>query len=176
MTNGNPSGMKNILNNAGMTLMEMILVIAVSGILVSASVVVFQPIIDSWAIAQSRSEAVVEVQFALDRMETEIAALKDATSVVTASASEFRFIDVDNNNIRFYVSGSNIMRNNDILVRGIQSLTFSYTSVAEAAVASPIVSPSATNLWRVKARIAVVNDGQSVTMETQVQPRNLKRS
>ncbi len=168
--------MKRVLNNAGMTLMEMILVISLASILISASVVFLQPVLDSWTLAQSRSEGLNQAQYALGRMSSEIAALKDSSSVVTASASEFRFIDVDSNNIRYYLSGTNLMRNSDVLARGVQSLAFSYTNISEASVSAPAVSPSATDLWRVAVRVSVQKGEQSVTLESKVQPRNLKRS
>ena len=41
---------------------------------------------------------------------------------------------------------------------------------------SPQVSPASTDIWRIEVTLSSQRDGQSVTMTSQVRPRNLPRS
>jgi len=160
----------------GFTLIEMVLVLSVVGLLSAAAAVGFLPVFDSWEQGESRSEAADTLAVALSRMIEEISQMKDAQSVVIAGASDFQFTDVNSNSIRYRLSGDQLLRNSDILARGVQTLTFSYWDINNAAVTSPTLSPAATNLWRMSVTISGVKGSQTVTLESQIHPRNLKRS
>ncbi len=164
------------MKSAGFTLIEMILVISIVGILAAAAAVGFGPVLDSWYEGESRSEAADTLAVSLSRMIEEISQMKDATSVVIAGASDFQFTDINSNSIRYRLSGNQLLRNSDIFARGVTGLTFTYWDINNAALASPTLSPSATNLWRMAVKITVVKNGQTVNLESQIHPRNLKRS
>jgi len=164
------------MNARGFTFIEMTLVIVVVGFLGAAAVVGFTPVLNSWTQGESRSEAADTLAVALGRMTEEISQMKDAKSLTIASASDFQFTDVNSNSIRYRLSGNQLLRNSDVLARNVQSLTFSYWDVNNASVASPTLSPSATNLWRMSVKVSATQGGQTVNLESQIHPRNLKRS
>ena len=161
--------------SSGFTLVEAILVISVIGILALATAVVIGPVLDTWALDTPLNEATDSTTFTLNRMLNEIAQIKDNTSVLTAEAGRFRFTDVTDTAIDYQISGGNLVRNADILARGVQTLTFTYYDVNGAALAVPAVSPAVTDLWRVQIRVTVQKDGRSVTLDSQVHPRNFPR-
>lgn len=162
-------------HSSGFTLIEAILVIGVIGFLAVATAVVIGPVLDMWSTETPLNEATESTSFALERMNNEIAQLKDNTSVLTAEAARFRFTDVTDAVIDYQVTGEDLMRNDDILARDIGGLTFTYYNVNNAALGAPAVSPAVTDLWRVEIDLTVERQGQSVTLNSQVRPRNLPR-
>ncbi len=160
---------------SGFTLIEMVLVISLVALLSPLVFAIFLPIINSWALESQTTEATTAATEALVRITNEMAQLRDNLSVTTASASVFQFTDVNGNSLQYSLSAGNLMRNNDILARGIQSLSFSYWDVNGAALANPLVTPSITNLWRVSVDFVCQRGGQSVRMASQIHPRNLPR-
>jgi len=159
----------------GFTLVEVVLAITLVALMATVGAYAFSPVLDTWLIGSSRGQAANSTSYALNRMMNEIAQLKDAQSVLTATANQFEFIDVDDNTIDYSLSGTNLMRNGNILARGVQALAFSYWDVNHQSLAGPAVSPSATDLWRVSIGLTSQAGEQEVQMETQVRPRNLPR-
>ncbi|MBI2338975.1 MAG: prepilin-type N-terminal cleavage/methylation domain-containing protein [Deltaproteobacteria bacterium] len=159
----------------GVTIIELLMAVSLLAILGALGLWAFQPVLDSWTVGTTRSEAANDAQYALNRMVTEITQLKDNTSVITADAADFEFTDINDNAIEFSLVGTDLMRNADILARGINSLAFTYRDVNNATIATPAVSPSATDIWRVLVQIQVQVDQQTINMESETQPRNLAR-
>lgn len=160
----------------GFSLVEMILVTLIMTGVMIGSAAIFKPILDTWAMAQAQSETSDTIGYALERMKHEISQVHDTGTVITANASQFRFEDTDYRNINYNISGSNLMRDDKVFVRNIQSVTFTYYGQNNAVIASPAVYPSSTNIWAIKISISVVKNGQTKTVETIVHPRNFLRS
>lgn len=156
----------------GVTLIELIMAITIVGILAAVSSLYIKETIDLWRFLSFRSEAVSQGRMALLRMEREIRQIKDNASVSAANSSQFRFLDNNNVDINFNLSGSSLMRNADILSSGASGLTFTYYNRANQVIASPMVSPT-TNIYRIDISITIQSGGQSKTLRTQVYPRNL---
>ncbi len=164
------------MNSKGYTLFELVLVIIILGVLFAGGTVLLRPVLDSWSLAIPREEATDTSSYAMSRMIYEISQLRDKNSVLVATANEFRFTDMSGNVVRYWISGTNVMRNNDILARGVQTLAFSYFDKSHAALPAPQVAPAATNLWQMVIKVIGQKGGQVVTMESEVHPRNLPRS
>ena len=162
------------MKTQGFTLIEIVLAIALSALFASVAALAFKPALDTWAISAPRDAVTDSLAYALSRMTSEIAQIKNTASVQAASSGSFQFTDVSNNSIHYYLSGNHLMRNNDILGRGVQVLSFQYFDVNQAALASPTLSP-ATNIWRVTVQMTVQKEGQAATMETVIHPRNFPR-
>lgn len=163
------------MNQKGHTLIEMVLAITLMSVLVSAVSVAFLPVLDTWSLNSPKNEITDSVSYAVGRMASEIAQVKNQTSVEVATSSRFKFTDVSNNSVDYTLSGTNLMRNANIMGRGIQSITFTYYDVNDATLVTPTVSPSSTNIWRVSMSVTSQKDGQTQTMDASVHPRNLPR-
>lgn len=160
----------------GFTLIELVMAITLMGLFVSAATVAFTPVLKTWSLNVPRSEITDATEFALSRMSYEMTQLKDAAGVLVAQGNRFQFIDVSDNTVDYTLSGTDLTRNSDILSRGVQSLSFTYYDVNGAVLATPQVSPSHTDIWSVQISVTGQRDGQSVSMTSQVRPRNLPRS
>ncbi|OGX31978.1 MAG: hypothetical protein A3D27_01995 [Omnitrophica WOR_2 bacterium RIFCSPHIGHO2_02_FULL_46_37] len=155
------------------TLIELIMAITIVGILTTAASMYIKETIDLWRFVTFRSEVAAQVRTALIRMGREIRQLKDALSVYTATAGRFRFDDINANNIDYQLSGSNLMRNADILAGGVSGLSFTYYDADNNAITAPLVSPSNTDIRRINISLSIQSGTQSKTLTTQVYPRNL---
>ena len=160
----------------GYTLVEILLAMTLLGILVSATSLVFKPVLDTWALNVPRNEITDSSSYALSRMSSEIAQIKDASSVVIATSGRFKFTDISDNAVDYSLSGTNLMRNSNIMARNVQSLVFSYFDVNDQTLATPQVSPSSTDIWRVRLQVTTQKGGQTETMEFSIHPRNFPRS
>ena len=149
--------------------------ITLMSLIIGASTLAFQPLLDTWSLVSPLNESTDSSSYALSRISFEVSQVKDANSIVTANAGEFKFTNVSSDSIDYKLSGANLMRNADILARNVQGVAFSYYDINNAAIAAPQVSPSKTNIWRIVVKVTVQKGGQSVTLESGVHPRNFSR-
>lgn len=164
---------RNDKKRGAVTLIELIMVITIVGILTTAASMYIKETIGLWRFVTSRSEVTAQVRTALLRMGREIRQLQDDLSVYTATAARFRFDDINANNIDYQLSGSNLMRNTDILANGVSGLSFTYYDADNNAIAAPLVSPSNTDIRRINISLSIQSGTQTKTLSLQVYPRNL---
>ena len=161
-------------HRAGFTLIETVLAMTLLGILVAVGALAFTPVLDIWSIAGPRNEVTDSASYGLSRLSYEIAQVRDTASVLTAQSNRFRFTDVSNNTIDYQLSGTHLMRNNDILARNVQSLAFTYYDKDNNVLVSPTISPT-TTIMRIQIQTTSLLQGQSVILQSQVRPRNFPR-
>ncbi|MBU1134624.1 MAG: type II secretion system GspH family protein [Candidatus Omnitrophica bacterium] len=175
LLNSKPCGIIGIQRDkhlSGFTLIEFIVVITIVGILIVGLSTYIIKGIDLWQLITFRNEITASGRLALFRMGREIKQIKNDLSVHIASASRFKFDDVNSSSIDYQLSSSNLKRNSDILARGTSSLAFIYYDVNNAEIATPLVSPNATNIHRIKIVLEVASGDQTKTLTSQIHPRN----
>lgn len=160
-------------NNRAVTLIELVMVIVVVGVLVGVSSMYIKQTVDLWRFLSFRSEIVSEGRAALIRMEKELRRVFDGFSVYIAASTIFEFNDVNNNRITYRLLGNNLMRNADILADGVTSLVFTYYDRNNALIASPLVFPGQTDIYRINISLSLRSGNQSKILKSQVVPRNL---
>lgn len=153
--------------NKGFSLVEVVLVMVILGILLTTGSGLFQQAFETGFVTKDQQKARTQAQFALERMNDELKNARSATSSdLTPNASDITFVDDDGESIKYSISGTNLMRNSNILVSDISSLSFTYlkednsTTTTAADVRCIVISVTATK------NISVV------TMTTTVCPRN----
>jgi hypothetical protein len=108
-------------------------------------------------------------------MSREIRQLRNDTSVITATSSQITFIDFNNNTITYNRSGDTLMRNSDGLTDNATALTFTYYDDNGNTIASPTVSPSYTDIRRIRVDFSILAGTRTLDFQFQVRPQNLKR-
>ncbi len=164
----------------GVTLIELVIVIVIVGVLTGVSALYAREIVDLWRFINFRSEIVSQGRAALMRMEREIRQIAGKGSVYAAGISQLRFHDIYGNDIQYQwlsdpdpsIKGA-IMRNNDILVKGVESLVFNYYDQDNNPIVSPPVSPSDTTIKRISVTFIMLAGDQEKTLSAQTFPRNL---
>ncbi|MFA6383833.1 MAG: type II secretion system protein [Candidatus Omnitrophota bacterium] len=157
----------------GVTLIELVVVIAVVGILAAMSSGYINQVVGTWQTVSFRMDTVAQMRSALDRMSREIRQVKNATSVYAADSSVFRFVGVDDATITYNISGTNVLRSNAVLATGAARLNFAYYDAEGEALAHPDVFPDATDIRRIAVTLEMRSAAQNKTMTVQVFPRNL---
>lgn len=157
----------------GVTIIELIMAIVIVGVLTGASSMYIKEIVDLWNFLSFRNEAVSQARTALIRMEKEIRQIKDDSSVYAATGSRLRFNDVNSLSIDYQLSGTNLFRNADILAVGVNSLVFTYYDKNNSPIASPLVNPDRTDIYRISLGLTVRSGTQSKVLKTLIFPRNL---
>ncbi len=160
----------------GFTLIELVIVISVVGII---SVIIGSMLlgtIKAWTFKFNRNDILWDGRLAINRITREIRAVRDTASVTTASAAQFRFIDTNNVDITYSLSSTNLNRTENgtanLLAGNVSSLAFTYYDANENTIAIPSVSPSATNIRRVRINLTLTKNGQNVYLQSDSVPRN----
>jgi prepilin-type N-terminal cleavage/methylation domain-containing protein len=164
-----------ILNSKGVTLIELVMVIAIVGILVSVSSMYIVEVVNMWNFFSFRSEIVSEARLALFRMVREIRQIGNVTDVYKAQISDFQFRDINSDVIEYSLSGGNLFRNSDVLAAGVTNLTFIYYNRTDGQIALPLVSPAGTDIFRIHVNMEIGAGSQTKKISSQAYPRNFAK-
>jgi len=171
MTTQKKTSKKN--STKAVTLIELITVIVIVGILTGISSLYIRETVNLWRFLSFRNEVISQGRLALMRMSREIRQMRDADSLAAASAWQLQFTDTKSTSISYQVSGNNLLRNTDILAAGVNNFTFSYYNKTNQLITTPLVAPTATDVYRIDINATFQSGTQSKTIKTKVYPRNL---
>lgn len=176
------SGSGGVRHGRGFTLIEMIVVIILTGIFFSFGSVLLGNVFSSYSLKRDTTDADWQAKVALERMARELRAVRMAVAadLDIASAAQIRFVDTDGNGVCFYRDGAanRLMRSADgpatacgttspqILADNVTALAFTYWDNAGAATAT------VANVYYVTMSISVVEGVYTGQFRTNVQPRN----
>jgi type II secretory pathway pseudopilin PulG len=127
-----------VKRNFGFSIVEIIIVIVISGLLFGAVAMIFTEFTKAFQKQKEISAVHDSTLVHVDQMTREIRAM---TSIVSASASALRFINADSVDVSYQLSSNNITRidytngRTDILTNNISALTFTYYDMAGAVTA-----------------------------------------
>jgi len=160
----------------GFTLIELVVVISVAGIVSIIIGSMLLGTIKAWTFKFNRNDILWDSRLAIDRMTREIRAIRDDTSVTTASSSQFRFIDAAGNDITYSMSSTNLNRTENgtanLLAENVSSMALTYYDTNGNTIAVPAVSPAATNIRRVRINFTLTKNGENVYLQSEASARN----
>ncbi len=165
----------------GVTLIEMVLTIVLLGIIGIITAEVFLYSTRSVLTGDAVREATQVNRLAVDRMIREIRNVRNNTSVITANATTFEFINIDGDTVKFDLAGTDLNRVftdppsaavTNKLATNVSGLAFTYLDNTGTAIGgAPIVTPAATNIWSVQIALTVGSGAEAVQFRSQVHPR-----
>jgi len=167
------------MNKKSFTLAEIVISMVVISVLGSIGVTAALEGVDAWMGIAQRKELIADGRFGAERILREIRMVRNTTSVIAATQTSFRFVDTNNKDITFsfnsgLISRAEVGTGTNGLLGNVASFTFTYYDTNNLEIASPILSPSATNIKRVKVSLSLSKTaGQAVYLESSVKPRNL---
>lgn len=160
--------MASVRQEAGFTLAELTIVIVVVSIAALVFSKMFIEAVRTYEYVDVDKQLLQEARYAEERMTREFKRVRNNVSITTATASTFTFVDRDAATISVSWNG---VKGNDlvytksgtarVLASGVDSLAFGYWK-SNGAAATPIVSPSATDIWRVTIYLRLAKAGQSI--------------
>jgi prepilin-type N-terminal cleavage/methylation domain-containing protein len=169
----------------GFTLVELIVVIILTGIIFSFGSVLLGKVFSSYSLKQDVADSDWQAKVALERMGRELRAARSATAadLDIASSTQVRFVDTDGNGVCFYrnATANRVMRSaqaptvgvpgdpcsgGQVLADNVTALNFTYwnnTGAATAVVASA---------YYITVNVTVTEGGYSGQFRTNLRPRN----
>ena len=167
----------NIKNQKGFSLIEMMVVVAILGVIVLGLVTFFTGGTKTWVSGQSQLTAQRNARQAMDRMAREIREAKDI--IANSTSLEIKYNTPWSTDLKYSWSGNEwdpIFRGNIPLINNVQSLNFKYfDSLGVEIVILPISVTDAPNISKVHINLEVDmdKDGNSdVQLNTTVNLRN----
>ncbi len=159
----------------GFTIVEAVIAMTAISVIGVSIVAFMNPAMNLMARRHFNEGPAREGRLAIMRMSRDISQLRNAASVQTASSTQFRFINVDNQSITFTSSANTLTRNGVALAKHVSSLQFVYWDDTNTQIVTPVLLPE-TNIERVEVLLTVSSGGFTSTSRTQVYPRNIANS
>jgi len=160
------------------TLIELIMVMVLLAIIIAIGVPLLTASTEGWIIATQRDEMLESAKIAIVRMLREMRQIKDSTSILIASQGVFEFINTSDQTLKFSLSSNDLERTlnstANTLAQNVSSLTFTYYDSAGSTIATPVVSPSETDIKRIQVDIVFSYGLTQLPIRSQVLPRRLR--
>ncbi len=154
-------------NIQGFTLIELIVVIVLTSLIAGVVSAIIAQGAQSYLTAKNVLDADWQGRLAIERMARDIRAIASPLSITTATATQLTFTDFSGTSVSYSLSGTNLMRNSQILADGISSLTFSYFDKNGASTAT-------ISLIRyITITINITKNNTNFSLSTSVYPRDL---
>lgn len=152
----------------GFTLPELLIVIVVASIVALAFSAMFIEAVKTYQFMDAEKDMLQDARYAEERVARELKRVRDNTSINTAAATTLTFVDRRSATVSFSwsgVSGADLLYtkngSSQTLAKGVDSLAFQYWK-QDGTAALPVVSPSATDIWRVTIYMRLVKGSQTV--------------
>lgn len=175
--------MKRLKREAGLTLIELIMVMVIVGSLAGISSMYIKETIDLWNFLSFRSEISSSQRMALIRMSREIRQI-DSITLAESARLKFDAVELDGapgtTTIEFFRNAGNELRrvinNNNsgqgnILANAITDLSFTYYDANNQSLAVPVADTG--EIKRIAFSLTAASGSQSKTLKTQIFPRGL---
>ena len=153
------------MNRRGVTMVELILTITAGAAIALTAIFLVEPF-DNLMFTFWRRSGTDEAQAAMTRMLQEIERVKAPANITTFTGTHFAFVDIDEQAVDFQLTGTDLMRNTDILARNVQSLDFEYLD------GSSVVTAVQANIRVVRVTLSVLSGDQTVRFQSSALIRN----
>jgi prepilin-type N-terminal cleavage/methylation domain-containing protein len=110
----------------GFTLMEVVIVVAIVGILAAFSSKLLSEGFEAYMTGKSIENAVWTARLALARLAIDLRMVPSRNDIITFEADQYVFKNLNNTTITYAFDGSNLTRNGQILATGLSNFTFIY--------------------------------------------------
>jgi prepilin-type N-terminal cleavage/methylation domain-containing protein len=183
---------KFVKGKEGYTLIEIVLVIVIIAVLAGILIEPFRLGVKSYIGIETRADLTSQARETTVRIVRELRNIRkdaDNTSSIVcdtvgdeATVSRIRFLDVQNNDIKFYLSGSNVQRMDmdtsadNLLADKVSSLQFRYFdgSNTELTPSPQLSEAQCDNVRRILVILAMQEGTETVTMTGQAFLRDLR--
>jgi prepilin-type N-terminal cleavage/methylation domain-containing protein len=152
---------------SGFTLIELVLVIVLMGVIVSASMKPLMQGLDT--LVKSKDLNLIDWQGnnALEEIARNVRTIMKSGNITTATATQFTFIDNSNATVSYTLSGNDILENSSVLVSNATALAFVYYTRAGA------TTTTLSAIRFVKVTITLALSGNTYSYSTTVNLQNV---
>ncbi|MDX1902414.1 MAG: prepilin-type N-terminal cleavage/methylation domain-containing protein [Gammaproteobacteria bacterium] len=151
----------------GFTLIELVITIVLAGIIVVVSMKMISQGLNAYLAGENATNAEQQARIALERMTRDIRAIRSSSSISTATSSQLTFTDFSGSSVSYTLSGTNLLRNSQILASGITSISFTYYD------SSGNTTATTASIRYIAMSINVTQSNANFTASTAIFPENL---
>jgi len=167
-----------LLNQRGFTLTELLVAMAMLGLLLTGVYTLQQQGLYSYMVGSAKVEAQQNARVALDLM---IRELRSATSVTAIAVGDLTFVDQNGVTIRYNLTGTNLQRTAngvlDVLIGGVSNMSLTYRDSNGVVTATPAnvanVAITLTTQPQAANPCAASALNQQMNVQDQVRLRNI---
>ena len=153
----------------GFTLVEMVVVIAIAGLLAASGATLLGEGLRAAYGGRDANALVVQGQLALERLNRDLHLVRSATTTdLTPGATSLTLRDTAGTTITYSLSGTTLLRNTRPLADGVSALSFSYTQ-RDGLTPTTI----AGEVFYITATLTLNSNDATATLRTTVHPRNI---
>lgn len=110
----------------GFTLIELIIVIAITGIIIAGSSSLLLNGVNAYMAGKADINASWQANVAIERITRDLRAISSVANIITAASNEFAIRDINGTTIDYKVVNSQLLRNTQVLANNVQSVAFTY--------------------------------------------------
>jgi len=155
-----------MMKRGGFTSVELIIGIAAGAVVVLMVWALFGPV-SNWMFAQYRRGGFVENAAAISMVNKEVRRVKAPGQILIWEPEHLRFVDIDENIVEYQISGSDLMRGEDALLRNVQSIQFAYLDKDGSAAAIN------SQIRVISVKLVITSGAQSIALESAERIRNI---
>lgn len=161
----------------GFTMIELLMVIVILGIITAGSSELLVQGFRAFSVEKSYNNVSWQGRITIEKMNRDLRAIRSPTDISTATSSQISFTNVDGNVVTYCVSGTQMVRGNQLscagqaLADGVSGLIFTYYNSDGVAFVPTMAN---YNLIRyVRINFSITNFGKTSKFTTLVYPWNL---
>lgn len=157
---GLPAEVRQRRTKAGFTLIEIIMAIAIAGIIAGIFAVVINSGMGTWFFVKGQKGIMMETRAVMKRMVREVSRTRGNanSNIIAFTSSRYEFKDVDDNTIEYEQNGTDLERNDEVLLQNLVipgGLEFVYLNSS----GNPTTAKSAIRAIRIKL---IVEEGENL--------------
>jgi len=160
--------------NSGFTLIEFVMAIALASMIFLALAQMILITIRSWDIVQTGTDLTDKADVGFSLMAREIKQIKSQTDLITAASGDIKFVDIYGNSIEYKKSGTQLLCNSNVAMDDVTALAFEYLDKSGNVLATPVVSPSGTDVKMVRVNMTITKSSQTMKLQSLVKLRNVR--
>jgi len=170
-----------VKSSRGFSLIEMVITIFILAVISLGTLVFTKPLINLWGNQNFYQGPAMEGRLALERMVREMDSLKTIKDVLTATASSYSFVDMNNNTITYTYSSGVLTRRvgsssqpNRTFISSLSAFSFTYRDKDNTVLTTPTVgSGTTTNIRTIAIQFTVTVGSRSSQISAVAHPRNV---
>ena len=154
----------------GITLIELVIVIAVTGILIGALTPFFKLNVESYINIRAGKDMLQSARIGFNRMVEELKRVEDSVDISNGSSNSIAFYNADGNHVTYRYYYGQLQRGGVKLVDDVQSFAIRYYTADGTQKSTPFYYVS--DVWRIEVEMEVGDGEIQLLFEDQVTPRN----
>jgi prepilin-type N-terminal cleavage/methylation domain-containing protein len=153
---------------AGFSLVELIVVIVLTGILAALGAQMLGKTVESFAFSRDVTKGDWQARVALERLTRDLRMVRAPANLTIVPATAITFSDTDGNNVNYSLSSSSLMRNTQPLADGISGLAFTYLR----SDGNTVETTTSSLVYYITVSFDVSRSTATTSLRATVHPRN----